>query len=155
MAPLVVSAARVQGKGRANQNHKGNRMYWYLKVLKNYVGFSGRARRKEYWMFTLFNLIASILITILDGMFGTLDAASGFGLLGSLYMLAVFLPSLAVSVRRLHDIGKSGWWLLLVLIPLIGALVLLVFAVMEGNRGDNRFGPDPKVIEEDGAPAMA
>lgn len=130
-------------------------MYWYLKVLKNYVGFSGRARRKEYWMFTLFSLIASVLLTVLDVMFGTLDAASGWGLLGFLYFLAVLLPGLAVSVRRLHDIDKSGWWLLLILIPIIGALVLLVFAIMEGTRGDNRFGPDPKTIEEDGAPALA
>ena len=130
-------------------------MYWYLKVLKNYVGFSGRARRKEYWMFTLFSLIASVLLTVLDVMFGTLDTASGWGLLGFLYFLAVLLPGLAVSVRRLHDIDKSGWWLLLILIPIIGALVLLVFAIMEGTRGDNRFGPDPKTIEEDGAPALA
>jgi len=130
-------------------------MYWYLKVLKNYVGFSGRARRKEYWMFTLFSLIASILLGIGDVVLGTFNEASGWGLLGALYLLAVFLPSVAVSVRRLHDIDKSGWWLLLILVPLVGALVLLVFAIMEGTRGDNRFGPDPKSIEEDGMPALA
>lgn len=128
-------------------------MDWYLKVLKNYVGFAGRARRKEYWMFTLFSLIVAVVLAIIDGMGGFMTE-SGMGMLGLLYSLAVLLPSIAVSVRRLHDIDKSGWWLLLILIPLIGAIVLLVFAVMEGTRGDNRFGPDPK-SDEDGVPALA
>jgi uncharacterized membrane protein YhaH (DUF805 family) len=128
-------------------------MDWYLKVLKNYVGFSGRARRKEYWMFTLFSLIVAVVLAIIDGMGGFMTD-SGMGLLGLLYSLAVLLPSIAVSVRRLHDIDKSGWWLLLILVPLIGAIVLLVFAVMEGTRGDNRFGPDPKA-DEGGVPALA
>ncbi|MCE7032132.1 DUF805 domain-containing protein [Lysobacter sp. GX 14042] len=130
-------------------------MYWYLKVLKNYVGFEGRARRKEYWMFTLFSLIATILIAVIDVIFGTLDAESGWGLFGTLYGLAVFLPGLAVSVRRLHDIDKSGWWLLIMFVPLVGILVLLVFAVREGTNSNNRFGPDPKIGEEGGAPALA
>lgn len=128
-------------------------MDWYLKVLKNYVGFDGRARRKEYWMFTLFNVIVSIVLAIIDGMGGFMTE-SGIGMLGLLYTLAVLLPSIAVSVRRLHDIDKSGWWLLLILVPLIGVIVLLVFAVLEGTRGANRFGPDPK-SDEDGAPALA
>jgi len=128
-------------------------MDWYLKVLKNYVGFEGRARRKEYWMFTLFNIIVSFVLGIIDGL-GGLMTESGIGMLGLLYTLAVLLPSIAVGVRRLHDIDKSGWWLLLVFIPLIGAIVLLVFAVMEGTRGSNRFGEDPK-SDEGGIPAMA
>jgi uncharacterized membrane protein YhaH (DUF805 family) len=128
-------------------------MEWYLKVLKNYVGFSGRARRKEYWMFTLFNLIALVVMSVLDRMLG-LAGEAGVGILYTVYALAVLLPSLAVSVRRLHDIDKSGWWMLLVLVPFIGAIVLLVFAVMEGTRGDNRFGADPKA-GEGGVPAMA
>ena len=128
-------------------------MDWYLKVLKNYVGFEGRARRKEYWMFTLFNIIVSIVLAIVDGIGGFMTE-SGIGMLGLLYTLAVLLPSIAVGVRRLHDIDKSGWWLLLVFIPLIGAIVLLVFAVMEGTRGSNRFGEDPK-SDEGGIPAMA
>ncbi|MGQ4582322.1 DUF805 domain-containing protein [Lysobacter sp. F60174L2] len=128
-------------------------MDWYLKVLKNYVGFEGRARRKEYWMFTLFNVIVSFVLGIIDGL-GGLMTESGIGMLGLLYTLAVLLPSIAVGVRRLHDIDKSGWWLLLVFIPLIGAIVLLVFAVMEGTRGSNRFGEDPK-SDEGGIPAMA
>lgn len=127
-------------------------MDWYLKVLKNYVGFEGRARRKEYWMFTLFSVIVSIILAIVDAAMAS--SADSVGVLGLLYSLAVLLPSLAVSVRRLHDIDKSGWWLLIVLVPLIGAIVLLVFAVMEGTRGSNRFGPDPK-SGEDGVPALA
>ncbi|MGQ4660495.1 DUF805 domain-containing protein [Lysobacter sp. F6437] len=128
-------------------------MDWYLKVLKNYVGFEGRARRKEYWMFALFNLIVSIVLAVIDGIGGFMTE-SGIGMLGLLYTLAVLLPSIAVGVRRLHDIDKSGWWLLLIFIPLIGAIVLLVFAVMEGTRGSNRFGEDPK-SDEGGIPAMA
>lgn len=128
-------------------------MDWYLKVLKNYVGFGGRARRKEYWMFFLFTVIVSVVLGLIDGLMG-LMTESGIGTLGLLYALAVLLPSIAVGVRRLHDIDKSGWWLLIALIPLIGGIVLLVFSLMEGSRGDNRFGPDPK-DDEGGVPAMA
>ena len=129
-------------------------MDWYLKVLRNYVGFSGRARRKEYWMFYLVTLLISIGLVIIDSVTGTLNAQVGWGLLSGLYTLAVLLPSIAVSVRRLHDRDKSGWWLLIAFIPLIGGIVLLVWMVMEGDRGDNRFGPDPKV-GEGGVPVMA
>ncbi len=122
-------------------------MHWYLKVLKNYVGFSGRARRKEYWMFTLFNAIAIILLSIIDGIISSANSQSGFGMLSSIYLLAVFLPSIAVTTRRLHDTDRSGWWQLLMLIPVIGTVVLLVFTAMDGTRGDNRFGPDPKAGE--------
>src|SRR4051812_13975540 len=108
-------------------------MEWYLKVLKNYVGFQGRARRKEYWMFTLFSIIVSVILSIVENMIG-LPAV-----LTTLYSLAVLLPSLAVSVRRLHDTGRSGWWLLIALIPFIGAIVLLVF-VCEDSKENNRYG---------------
>lgn len=128
-------------------------MNWYLKVLKQYVDFNGRARRKEYWMFMLVNIIVSIVIGIVDGIAG-LKTGSGFGILGALYSLAVLLPSLGVSVRRLHDIDKSGWWVLIGFVPIIGFIVLLVFAVMEGTNGDNAYGPDPKA-GGDGVPAMA
>jgi uncharacterized membrane protein YhaH (DUF805 family) len=129
-------------------------MSWYIKVLKQYVDFSGRARRTEYWMFTLFNLIISVVLGVVDralgfGSFtGSASGGVGFsaslGLLGGLYALAVLLPSLGVAVRRLHDTDRSGWWLLIALIPLIGGIVLLVFFVLEGTRGPNRHGPDPK-----------
>jgi uncharacterized membrane protein YhaH (DUF805 family) len=121
-------------------------MNWYLGALKNYVGFSGRARRKEYWMFVWFNILVSIVLYLADRMLGTLDAETGVGLLGALYSLGVLLPSLAVAVRRLHDTGRSGWWLLIGFVPLIGAIVLLVFFVLDGEPGSNAHGPNPKQV---------
>jgi uncharacterized membrane protein YhaH (DUF805 family) len=127
-------------------------MDWYLKVLRNYANFEGRARRKEYWMFFLFNLIVSFGIGIIDGILGL---KVGFmGTLGLLYTLGILVPSIAVGTRRLHDIDKSGWWQLLGFIPLIGVIVLIVWYASEGDTGSNRFGPDPK-LGENGAPAMA
>ncbi len=120
-------------------------MSWYLEVLKKYATFSGRARRKEYWMFVLFNIIFSIVATVLDSVIGTRDPDTGYGIISGLYSLAVLLPGLAVSARRLHDIGKSGWWLLIVLIPIIGAIWLLVLMVTDSQPGDNEYGPNPKV----------
>jgi len=118
-------------------------MNWYLAVLKKYAEFSGRARRKEYWMFFLFNLIIWIVLIFLDSTFGTMNAQYGIGMLTALYALATLLPNIGVTIRRLHDTDRSGWWILLALIPLVG-IVLLVFMCLEGTRGDNRFGPDPK-----------
>jgi len=118
-------------------------MNWYLTVLKKYATFSGRAQRAEYWYFVLFNTIVTIILMVLDAMFGTLDAQTGYGLLSGLYALAVFIPSLAVSVRRLHDIGKSGWWLLIALIPLIGAILLLIWFATD-SKEDNQYGENPK-----------
>jgi uncharacterized membrane protein YhaH (DUF805 family) len=126
-------------------------MQWYTDVIKKYVEFSGRARRKEYWMFALFNVIISIIISIIDNVIGT-TYGSGTGVLGTIYSLAVLLPSLAVGVRRLHDTGRSGWWLLINLIPCVGWIVFLVFAIQEGNAGDNAYGPDPKAAERFGGP---
>ena len=111
-------------------------MHWYIDVLKKYAVFNGRARRKEYWMFFLFNIIVAIVLGIVDGILG-IAAQSGQSVLGSVYSLAVLIPSIAVGVRRMHDTDHSGWWLLF-------PIVNLVFAVTEGQRGDNRFGPDPK-----------
>ena len=129
-------------------------MEWYLKVLKNYAVFQGRARRKEYWMYTLFNVLVLIVLSILDRVLGLASETYGIGPLYVLYALAVLIPGLAVGVRRLHDIDKSGWWMLIALIPLIGGIVLLVFSVLEGTSGSNRFGPDPKA-GEGGIPVMA
>ena len=119
-------------------------MNWYLNVLKQYAVFKGRARRKEYWFFILFNLIASVVLTAIDFMTGLLDAELGIGLLSGLYSLAVLVPSLAVTVRRLHDTDRSGWWLLIGLVPLLGAIVLLVFMLLDGTPGDNQHGANPK-----------
>ena len=117
-------------------------MSWYLQALKKYADFSGRARRKEYWFFVLFNIIVSIVLSVIDVTLGL--GAGGFGVLSGLYSLAVIIPSIAVSVRRLHDINKTGWWILIGFVPLIGIIVLLVFALMGGTQGDNEYGPDPK-----------
>ncbi|MDX5630496.1 MULTISPECIES: DUF805 domain-containing protein [unclassified Brenneria] len=114
-------------------------MQWYLNVLKNYVGFSGRARRKEYWMFYLFNIIVSFVIAIIDSALG-LNA-----ILLLIYSLAILLPGLAVTVRRLHDIGKSGWWILISMIPVVGGIVLLIFTCQDSQPAENQFGANPKL----------
>ena len=118
-------------------------MSWYISVLQKYFVFSGRARRKEYWMFALFSILISIGLGIVDAVAG-LTTAQGIGILGGIYGLAIIIPSLAVSFRRLHDTDRSAWWLLIALIPIIGSIVLLIFFVMDGTPGDNRFGPSPK-----------
>ena len=112
-------------------------MEWYITVLKNYAVFSGRARRKEYWMFFLIIFLISIAISIVGAMMGA-------ELLGMLYSLAVFIPSLAVAVRRLHDTGRSGWWFLIALIPIVGAFILLYFLVKDSDEGENAYGENPK-----------
>ncbi len=120
-------------------------MYWYLEVLKKYAVFSGRARRREYWFFFLFNALISLALASIDNSMGMLDASVGLGVLGGLYTLAVMLPSVTVGVRRLHDTGRSGWWILISLVPIVGAIVLVIFLATSGQEGDNQFGPDPKV----------
>lgn len=109
-------------------------------VLKDkYATFSGRAARSEYWWFALFSVIASSILTVID----TAIFGSDFGVLGPIFSIAVLVPSIAVGVRRLHDLGRSGWWLLIILIPLIGILILLYFFVQKGTDGPNEHGPDP------------
>lgn len=151
-------------------------MQWYLKVLKNYAVFSGRARRKEYWMFILFNLIFSIVANIIDYIFGTRNIVLTYGLFSGLYTLVVLIPSLAVAVRRLHDVGKSGWFMIFILVPLLLfsyfagaypsdpsllapmgitaviffgiAIWMLVLFCTEGEVNDNKWGPNPKNSEQ-------
>ncbi|KQL33090.1 hypothetical protein AN960_22060 [Bacillus sp. FJAT-25509] len=113
-------------------------MEWYLKVLKNYAVFSGRARRTEYWMFFLFNAIITIILSILQSI------ADIDNILTGIYGLLTILPSLAVGARRLHDSGRSGWWLLLGIIPFIGTIILIIFFCLDSEEGDNRFGANPK-----------
>jgi len=120
-------------------------MDYYLKVLKNYAVFEGRARRKEYWLFLLFNILILIVLSILDQILGTFDSETKKGFISSVYSLAVIIPSIAVSIRRLHDTDKTGWWLLLNLIPLFGSLVLLIFFISDSQRETNRFGINPKL----------
>ena len=122
-------------------------MSWYLAALKNYAVFGGRARRKEYWMFTLFNILIIFVLAFLDTAASTGNDRFGpAGLLLIVYYLAILLPSLAVSVRRLHDTARSGWWIFISIVPLIGSIVLLVFLATSGNAGTNQYGPDPKEI---------
>jgi len=121
-------------------------MNWYLQALKQYAVFKGRARRKEYWFFALFNLIVSIVLTVVDYMTGSLDPELGVGLLSGIYSLAILIPSLAVTVRRLHDTDRTGWWVLIAFIPFIGAIVLLVFMLLDSKPGDNQHGPNPKGV---------
>ena len=128
-------------------------MNWYLKVLKQYTDFSGRARRKEYWMYTLFNLIFFVCAGIIDNLLGTTFDMNGinvgYGYVYMLYALFVFIPGFAVSVRRLHDVGKSGWFLLIALIPLIGAIWLLVLYVTDSDAGNNKWGANPKTGDDE------
>ena len=119
-------------------------MSWYLEALKKYAVFGGRSRRKEYWYFVLFSLIVSLVLSAIDALLGTFSSSTNVGLLGGIYGLAIIIPSIAVSVRRLHDIDRTGWWVLMSLVPVIGTIVLLVFAALEGTPGENRFGPNPK-----------
>ena len=123
-------------------------MEWYIKCIKNYFNFNGRARRKELWMFVLFNFLTAILVSVLDRVLGTgIQSGNNYlGLISSLYSLFILLPSLAVGVRRLHDIWKSGAWILITLIPLVGFIWLIVLYATEGNRNTNQYGPDPKEI---------
>lgn len=110
-------------------------MDWFKRVvMQHYADFNGRASRSEYWFYILFYLIFAIVIGMVDGF------VTG-GVIAGLYSLALLVPSIAVLARRLHDSDRSGWWILIVFLPLIGGLVLLVFAVLPGTQGDNRFGP--------------
>jgi len=110
----------------------------YLQTLKKYADFGGRARRTEYWMFFLFNFIIGIVLSVADYVLGT------GGIIGALFTLALLIPAVAVGVRRLHDTDRSGWWLLIAFVPLIGAIVLIIFFVLDSSPGDNRFGANPK-----------
>ena len=130
-------------------------MEWGLLPLRRYAEFSGRSRRKEFWMFVLLSFIAAIVAGVIDISlgYGTTDSYvsdSGFGAsatssgpVGIILTLALLIPGIAVSVRRLHDTDRSGWWLLLAFLPLIGAIVLVVFYCLDGTRGPNEYGPDP------------
>jgi len=121
-------------------------MNWYLAVLKNYAGFSGRARRKEYWMFVLFNMIFAIVAIILDNVLGLTVGEPPYGVFYFLFLLAILIPGLAVAVRRLHDVGKSGWMILINLIPIVGGIWLLVLMVTDSNPGENQYGANPKEV---------
>jgi uncharacterized membrane protein YhaH (DUF805 family) len=118
-------------------------MKWFLKCLSQYADFNGRARRKEYWMFILFGFIFGVVAGIIDATFGTLNYELGIGLIGGILSFALFIPSIAVSVRRLHDIGKSGWMLLIAVIPIIGSIWLFILYISDSTEA-NSYGENPK-----------
>lgn len=129
-------------------------MEWYLMVWQKYAQFTGRSRRKEYWMFALFNTI--ICLALYGAGFALLLTSGrslGFAMIGLyiVYALAILIPGLAVSVRRLHDTNKSGWWLLICLVPLVGGIILIVLLAIEGDAGNNLYGANPKLLAQ---PAM-
>ncbi len=119
-------------------------MNWYLEVLKKYAVFSGRAQRKEYWIFFPFTLIIVLVLSFTEGVAGIAPQINQ-SVLATIYMLAVLIPGIAVAVRRLHDTNRSGCWLLIALVPLIGTIVLSVFMMQDSQTGDNQYGPNPKL----------
>lgn len=121
-------------------------MYWYLEVLRKYAVFSGRARRKEFWMFALVNFIVSFAIGVLGNILGM----SEFNVPSMLYSLVILIPSLAVSIRRMHDIDKSGLWILIALLPFVGWIWYIILACREGNPDANEYGPNPKLSPDGG-----
>lgn len=119
-------------------------MNWFLMALTKYATFSGRAQRAEYWYFVLIYVFLYIGLSIIDAVAGTFSAQVDMGLFGAFLAIALFIPSIAVAVRRLHDTGRSGWWLLMGFLPLIGAIVLFVFMAQNSEAGANTYGPNPK-----------
>ena len=124
-------------------------MNYYLEALKKYAVFHGRAHRAEFWWFVLFNAIFSFALNITFGARvgvpeESVSSASPLAILPAIYGLAVLLPAIGVSIRRLHDTNRSGWWLLIALFPIVGAIVLIVFYAQAGDAGENQFGADPK-----------
>ncbi len=123
-------------------------MNWFIEVVtKKYADFNGRARRQEYWMFVLFYILIYVALFVIESIVGS------FGILVLVFSLGLLVPSIAVTIRRLHDTERSGWWILIAFVPVVGGIVLLVFMCLDGTGGPNRFGPDPKGAA--GMPAAA
>ncbi|MDQ0233150.1 DUF805 domain-containing protein [Metabacillus malikii] len=120
-------------------------MKWYIKGLKNYTNFMGRASLEEYWMYILFYFLFLMGAFFIDLPF---YLKGNDPIMTTIYILAFFLPTLAIQVRRLHDIGKSGWWVLIAPVPLIGPITLLVFHCLDSQPGENKYGPHPKATVE-------
>lgn len=119
-------------------------MNWFMTALRKYAVFTGRSRRSEYWYFALFYFLILFALSIVDVVAGTMSADAEIGLFSGIFGLAMVVPSIAVGVRRLHDIGKSGWWILIGFIPLVGWIILLVWACRDSQPGANAYGPNPK-----------
>ncbi|HEY1498182.1 MAG TPA: DUF805 domain-containing protein [Acidobacteriaceae bacterium] len=128
-------------------------MEWYLLVLQKYAEFNGRSRRKEYWTYTLITMIFFIVLYSV-GLFMIMQGNKlGIAVMGvyGLYALATFVPSLAVCIRRLHDTNRSGWWILISLVPLVGGIILIVLLAIEGDPANNLYGPSPKLLAQPAA----
>ncbi len=124
-------------------------MNYYFGVFKKYAVFDGRASRSEYWYFTLFNLLVSILVMIAFSVVrlsGSMIGGFIVGVISFLYSVGSLIPSLAVGIRRLHDTNRSGWWVLISLVPLVGTIWLLVLLVLDSTLGENEYGSNPKMI---------
>lgn len=119
-------------------------MNWFMTALRKYAVFTGRSRRSEYWYFALFYFLILFALSIIDVFAGTMSVEAEIGLFSGIFGLAMVVPSIAVGVRRLHDIGKSGWWILIGFIPLVGWIILLVWACRDSQPGANAYGPNPK-----------
>lgn len=115
----------------------------FLNVFRKTFVFSGRSRRKEYWMFVLGITIISVILTAIETM-ASLELAPDRGLLTTIFSIIILIPSISVSVRRLHDIGRTGWWLLLSFIPILGWIALFIFTLLDSQSGSNKYGPNPK-----------
>ncbi len=114
-------------------------MKWFIQAFKKYAVFNGRARRKEFWMYYLFLIIFMVVAAVID-------AAMGSFVLSAVFTLVTLVPTLSVYIRRLHDTGRSGWWILISLIPLVGSLVLFYFLISDGGVEDNQYGESPKMV---------
>lgn len=120
-------------------------MHWFREaLLHKYATFRGRARRQEYWYFALYYFLIYVGLLLVDVLTGTFSMETEMGFLSGVFLLATLVPTVALAVRRLHDTGRSGWWLLLSVVPLLGAIVLLYFTTLEGDAGANAYGEDPK-----------
>ena len=117
---------------------------WYLTALRKFAQFTGRSRRREFWSFTLVNFGVSIVLSMLGRIVGANFLGTIIGLIATVYSLVVLVPGIAVAVRRMHDTGRSGWWLLINFIPIVGWIVYIFFAVQDSEPGENQYGPNPK-----------
>lgn len=125
-------------------------MNYYLNAIRKYCDCKGRASRKEYWMFVLINFLISLVFALLDAVVQHTTSIK-LNVLSLLYGIAILCPALGLSIRRLHDVGRSGRWLLLIFVPFVGSIVLLVFSLMDSQSGANEYGPNPKELPAAGA----
>ncbi|WP_241908279.1 DUF805 domain-containing protein, partial [Vibrio sp. 10N.261.52.A1] len=122
-----------------------NYMNWFVDVIKRPVEFNGRARRREYWYFFAVSLGITLLLSLIDNVLGWYDPNSDIGLLSGIFSLLILLPGLSVTIRRLHDTNRTGWWVLLYLVPVIGFFILSIFLILDSNMECNKYGDNPKL----------